>query len=553
LDLPGALAAYRSRFELSKFYPISRLRPLAPAFAEPVQADSRQVIANIVDCLAEAELFKNSLPYKLVAVMKSLAKGGAWSGSLKKLFHRERRFVGILDLDLARSMEPLGSPMPAAARNIEDTLIFAAPKWLEEMLAYEKGVNCYGAQQPDVAPSARAFVACLGGGRVSLPESRSLRETQKVGWIVGDEPLAPAEQEFLQNCSRVFTKAELPPAVQPKLHNPIGHWSGGDGVQSLHEHALPAGWRRLVEAARARPPYRVPLSELRRVPPDFVGDLRRHMLSQRTLKEDCLAARVAQLKADLGIAVASPGDRNVMASALLATCRPEFLDNAVHSFLGQSYPEKELILGCHGFALTAEAKKILNRVPAGSLKIFFFPREFSLGRVLRTLSEKIEGRYVWKIDDDDQYHPFFLQDSIDLLKFSDAGLVGKSSFVLHSLNDDRRFMFHSTHEYEYMLTSLFGGTMVLHRFIAEKIPWPAVPVGVDVSFAIECVKHGVPILNGNRYYYRMLRRESTAHTWFNAQNELERNAVPGELSEEEVCDYFLLPPVDGTLKRLGLC
>lgn len=552
LDLPGALAAYCFRYESSKFYPVSRLRPLTPQVAGPVQAESGRAIASIVDCLTEAELFKNSWLYKLPAALKTLARGGAWSGTLKQLFRRERRFVGILDLDLARRIEPLGLPQPTDEKTVETPLIFAAPNWLEEMLAYEKGVNCRSAQQLDAAPSARALVACLGGGRVSLPDCRSLSEAQKVAWIIGDEPLAPEEQEFLQNCARVFTKAELPPAVQPKLHNPIGHWSGGDGVQSLHEQALPADWRRLVEDARARPRHRALLSELRRVPPDFVGDLRRHLLSQRTRQEACLAVRVAQIEVALGLSVAKPWQRNVKASALLATCRPEFLDNAVHSFLSQSYPEKELILGCHGFALTAETKKILGKVPSGSLKVSFFPREFSLGLVLRTLSEQIAGNYVWKLDDDDQYHPFFLQDSIDLLNLSDAGLVGKSSFALHSLNDNRRFMFHSTHEYEYMLTSLFGGTMVMHRFIAERIPWPAVPVGVDVSFAVECVKRGVPILNGHRYYYRMLRRESTAHTWFNAQNELERNAVQGELSEEEVCNYFLLPPIDGTLKRLGL-
>ena len=94
-------------------------------------------------------------------------------------------------------------------------------------------------------------------------------------------------------------------------------------------------------------------------------------------------------------------------SVVIATVRPNDLENILKQMLKQSMPKFEILLGLHNIDLNGNHKALITKLKARKVTVSHikFAKSATLGEILSTLCEKSTGEYISKIDDDDYYGP----------------------------------------------------------------------------------------------------------------------------------------------------
>jgi glycosyltransferase involved in cell wall biosynthesis len=158
-----------------------------------------------------------------------------------------------------------------------------------------------------------------------------------------------------------------------------------------------------------------------------------------------------------------------LVSCILATRnRPEFARQAIRCFLRQTWYPSELIVVDDGEQAVEDLCQGLR-----SIRYVRLPQVTELGTKLNIGIERAHGDIIQKLDDDDYYHPLFLEcaaahlDEIDTLVAWDCFLV---------LMTGERHLRHSGHGWA------AGGTLCFHRDLWRRTAFRPVPRGVDRWF-----------------------------------------------------------------------
>jgi glycosyltransferase involved in cell wall biosynthesis len=160
-----------------------------------------------------------------------------------------------------------------------------------------------------------------------------------------------------------------------------------------------------------------------------------------------------------------------LVSCILATGdRLRFLRQAIRFFLRQSYREAELIVVDGGRESAVE-------LCAGLLAVRHIrvSPESSLGTRLNLGIERARGSILQKIDDDDFYHPSFLERAVETLERSQAGTVVAWD-CFHVLLAGQTALRFSGHGWA------AGGTLCFHRELWERTPFRDRSRAVDYFF-----------------------------------------------------------------------
>lgn len=111
--------------------------------------------------------------------------------------------------------------------------------------------------------------------------------------------------------------------------------------------------------------------------------------------------------------------------------RPEFLQRAIHYFLNQTYPNKELVIAYPSHDLLT-GQFLRDRNHTGIITLLFEnSREISLGKKRNLAIEKSNGKYFCVWDDDDWHHPLRLEQQFDALIKSNAKSCVLSRIILY--------------------------------------------------------------------------------------------------------------------------
>jgi hypothetical protein len=421
-----------------------------------------------------------------------------------------------------------------------------APSWLEEMLAHESVVPL---DRVDGMEAPLGCLVCLdgrrddhGGPHELLRRVRSLRRRgAKVAlWQIGPE-LAADYDPVLSEADRVYADdtgaiprlarrgaacvGHLAPAVQPRLQNPIGWWSGHAQPQRAWEarRPHPAAWQTLFDAARGLHLSRRDVEAIERalgapirqapVPPwadaDEALDRQRFERVRRILRDETLARRVMRLSADLGLPREPARER---ASVILCSKRPHRVGDAIRTFAEQTYADKELVLVLHGDGFdraAIQARLDALQTPARVLRV---PARRTLGECMQLGCDESDGRWVFKMDDDDWYGPGYLESQVLALSVSQAGAATKHTQVVHLEQTGTFLLWRPGWEFRYTQVS-WGGGMVIRREVFDMIQWRPIPRGIDTAFFDDCASHSVPLLATDRFNAIRMRGRPQDHTW----------------------------------------
>lgn len=208
-----------------------------------------------------------------------------------------------------------------------------------------------------------------------------------------------------------------------------------------------------------------------------------------------------------GVTVALPS-----VSLLVSSMRPHQIESVFRTVGGFIGLGVELVLVTHGFAVPATRIQDLKlKYCVEKVVVIEQPRDVSLGECLNSAVAASSGEVLSKLDDDDFYAPFYLQDLLHALSYSGAQIVGKKAHFVRVAAYDATLIRYETSEHSYT-TSVMGPTITGRREIFEAIPFQNVGRGEDTEFLRAVRAAGGTIYGADRYNYCQIRG-SEDHTW----------------------------------------
>ncbi|OPH46718.1 glycosyl transferase family 2 [Paenibacillus ferrarius] len=199
-------------------------------------------------------------------------------------------------------------------------------------------------------------------------------------------------------------------------------------------------------------------------------------------------------------------------SIITSTNRPHFFNNILTNYNNQHYSVKELIivLNKENMDLT-KYRKIAKKYKGVS--VYKIPEKESLGRCLNYAVSKAKYPFITKFDDDDFYSPFYLTGQMKALHRSNADVVGKRAYLAY-LEARKLLILRFPKRQNKFVGLVAGGTILFKRRVFDRIRFPHVSLGEDVSFLSRCRAKGYRIYAPTPYNYVQIRRKhKKSHTW----------------------------------------
>lgn len=487
------------------------LRPLPPD-GESAELPYSTLPKNFI---ASWTKLRRSWPYRLEAAFWTLRS----TSSLKQASKSYRAEPPAPRVGWLKSEESLLN-FTSSHRPPDKELSVLAPSWMEQMFNQE------GYSQLEAGQSQRQLV-CVGGGPVPL--SPSELDSVDLVWILTPD-LTQTDREWIAKAKAVI---ELPPAVHPSFHNPIGWWNREPGVllnAESREETIPTSWRSVFQAARGQCASRKPT---------LAEDLARYSLSAQTLKNSSLQARLNEIRRTVGLEPRLK--KPPVVSVLVCTKRPNFLRSTLTQLISQTYPHRELVLVLHSDrfedVVIEECKKLLQTTDMPYTVLEVSPK-MSFGQALQLGTEACRGDYIAKWDDDDHYAKGYLDDLVMTAEYADAGIVGKRGCLVEFVGNPDFIYVNRRQTFRYWPEPVAGGTMLIRREVFSHLQWRPESRHLDDYLCQDCIDLGFPILRTNPYFFRMKRWDSHDHTWLVRHSEI--LAQDGQIvSAEQAAREFL--------------
>jgi hypothetical protein len=154
--------------------------------------------------------------------------------------------------------------------------------------------------------------------------------------------------------------------------------------------------------------------------------------------------------------------------------RRAFLPHAIHYFLQQDYPEKELLVVDDG------PDAVGDLIPSHPrIRYVRLPRKVTLGAKLNLCCEQTTGPVIAQWDDDDWYAPDRLSRQMDALLRTGAEVCGASDLLYYELQTG------AGHRYVYPPQGkpwLLGSSLFFRRELWERNRFSEIDVGMDGLF-----------------------------------------------------------------------
>lgn len=395
----------------------------------------------------------------------------------------------------------LGTPRPrvelprASAR--EWPVAVVGPAWLEEIFAADDVTGAEAVRR------ARLVVACadgsLGSAVQDALDSARARGAKTARWQLED----------------------LPPTIQPRLHNPVGWWQEGHGPVGVHERAAPPAWQEAFAQARGMGGG------------DGWRERRSRFARMREIHgTSSTRQRLASICADAGLSF--PAEERI--SLALATNRPTRLEPAVRAMLEQTCAA-ELCVVTHGSGFDMGPVREACAEVGVELRADSAPEQAGIGEVRQRSFALCTGTWIAKFDDDDLYGPRYAEDMVWQARATDAAVISKLTTPILTTEDGKLYQRRRAPELCYTLGT-YAGLNLLRRELVVAIGLRPVRRGEDAAYLRDAMHYGLPIFAGDPYHWVYKRNRPTSHNWNANTAQILRMMDAREMTEMTVEDFF---------------
>jgi hypothetical protein len=235
---------------------------------------------------------------------------------------------------------------------------------------------------------------------------------------------------------------------------------------------------------------------------------RRHLLTNHTRKH-----RFEEILTHLDI----PTIPIPRISILLATKRPENIEQALNNVTRQEWPNKELLVILHGeenFDLD-HIHTLTSQLPYPT-QILPCPQTWTLGDCLNTGLDHATGTYISKMDDDDHYGPHHLTDVHTALTYSNADVTGKWGNIVY-LARENVTLDHQVHREESFGVHLPGATLLISRSALQRLRFNRVNRQIDSTLWRRVRDSGLTLYSTHRFGFIRIRHGE--HTYLRGDEE----------------------------------
>lgn len=214
-------------------------------------------------------------------------------------------------------------------------------------------------------------------------------------------------------------------------------------------------------------------------------------------------------------------------SIILPTSKKKYVDNIFYNYKRVNYPEKELIIIINNNSLDINSYKAKAR-NLENIRIYQLDESCTLGECLNfgVLNSKFD--YISKMDDDDYYGPNYLIDSMNVFKYTDAKVTGKTTrFIYFESSKTLAIWTIDNKNCSYIFyPHVSGGTILFKKEVSEKLKFRNLNVGEDYHFLQDCSDRGIKTYSSDKYNYIYFKHiYPQDHTWISTEEELKYGCI----------------------------
>lgn len=201
-------------------------------------------------------------------------------------------------------------------------------------------------------------------------------------------------------------------------------------------------------------------------------------------------------------------------SIIVPTNKPKYINNIFKNYARFSYLYKELIVILNNNKLNLKDYKIKAK-DLKEVRIFQLDESCTLGECLNFGIEQSKYNYVSKMDDDDYYGSNYLLDLMNVFKYTDAQLIGKTSRFIYFEDNNTLSIREPNHENRYVSRRIGGGTLTFEKEIFEKVKFRSIKShGTDAYFLKDCSDTKIKMFSADKYNYVYMKHKNLdEHTW----------------------------------------
>jgi hypothetical protein len=199
-------------------------------------------------------------------------------------------------------------------------------------------------------------------------------------------------------------------------------------------------------------------------------------------------------------------------TGVLLSNRPEIVVTAIAAFGQQSYPNLELVVGCHGFDSESVRAALSDLPHTTRVKAIEFPSSQSLGLCLNAAIEAASGAVIAKIDDDDHYGSGYITDAVQAMFYSGSPLVGKRAAFTYLESENTTYLRRPDIAERFFNGFPIGATLVFERGLWERVGFPDRTVGEDSALTAAAQKLGLDPYSSSPWEF-VYRRSVEGNTW----------------------------------------
>ncbi|WP_102349254.1 glycosyltransferase family 2 protein [Bacillus sp. Marseille-P3661] len=212
-------------------------------------------------------------------------------------------------------------------------------------------------------------------------------------------------------------------------------------------------------------------------------------------------------------------DKTEGVSIITCTNRPHFMNNIFANYENQFHAIKELIIILNRDDMDLDVWKMkAENYP--NVSIYKVPQDKTIGECQNFAVEKTKYEYIATFDDDDYYAPNYISDLMLAFKYTDADIVGKSSYFCYIQGLQALVLRNPANEFQYV-DFVGGGKRIVKKSVFDVVKFPPLSNQEDRIFCIESIKKGFKIFSADNYNLCYLRSSNqNHHTWSISDEEM---------------------------------
>lgn len=199
-------------------------------------------------------------------------------------------------------------------------------------------------------------------------------------------------------------------------------------------------------------------------------------------------------------------------SIIASTNKPKYIDNLFDNYNRQNYKNKELIIILNNNKIDIEAcSKEAEKYK--DVRVFQIDEKKDLSDCINFGVTQSSSDLIAKFDDDDYYGPNYLNEAVEAIVKSKAGVVGKAKYYAYFENIERLGLRNGGPENSFT-NYIHGPTLLMRREIISKYKFKNMGHGADQVFLKDCIKDGIKIYCTSKKNFIYIRHTSLKdHTW----------------------------------------